>query len=121
MLIGIFLLVIGDFSQAKEQYNNAVSVAAQADTTGAAEGAGEAVGGYNEKEKEKKRFRFLLGVLFVFIVALFAMLLVISLLRASRFQKQRLQIGKKSEPTDYVDAWSQYRLDEEDIDSEPPH
>ena len=82
--------------------------------------AGFAVISLREGEKRAVRVSLigciLLGVLFVFIVVLFAMLLAISLLRASRFQKQRLQIGKKSEPTEYVDAWSRYRLKDEDID-----
>ncbi len=72
------------------------------------------------KEKDKKRLKFLLVVNLVFIITAFTIFLIISLLRYSRFQRQRLQIGKKAEPTKYIDAWSHYRLDEKDRELEPP-
>lgn len=72
-----------------------------------------------KKEKDRKRLKFLLAVNLVFIIVIFTFFLILSLIRFSRFQRQRLQIGKKAEPTAYVDAWSQYRLDEKDIEPGP--
>lgn len=72
------------------------------------------------QETDKKRLKFLLVVNLVFIITAFTIFLIISVIRFSRFQRQRLQIGKKAEPTEYIDAWSRYRLDEKDMELEPP-
>ncbi len=72
------------------------------------------------KETDKKRLKFLLVVNLIFIITAFTIFLIISLIRFSRFQRQRLQIGKKAEPTEYIDAWSRYRLDEKDMELETP-
>ena len=65
-----------------------------------------------EDEELKKRWYAALAVLAVGTSAIFLSMLLLALLRASRRYRRRL-LGKKAEPTEYVDAWGQYRLKED--------
>ena len=67
----------------------------------------------------QKRWYAALAVLAVGIAAIFLSMLLLALLRASRRYRKRL-LGTKAGPTEYVDAWSQYRLkdDYDDPDEE---
>ena len=69
-------------------------------------------------ETERKRFKLGLAVLFVAVASLFVMLLLISLIRLSRFQRRRLGLGKRLPRTEYIDAWSQYRLKDDPTESQ---
>ena len=61
-------------------------------------------------ETEKRKLRLMITVGIVVLGGFFIAVLLISLLRMGRFYRQRTLRGKKRPPTDYVDAWSQYRL-----------
>ena len=52
----------------------------------------------------------------VFLVFIFLVFLFITFIRLGRHYRKHLQIGGKNEPTEYVDAWSQYRLPEDYAD-----
>jgi hypothetical protein len=54
----------------------------------------------------------LIGVLSV----LFLAVLLVSMARGWRSYRKRAGIGQKAEPTEYIDAWSRYRLKDEDIE-----
>ncbi len=65
---------------------------------------------------EKKEFGKRIGPLIALIVlALFLPILLITLLRSGRYFRRHSGIGRKGEPTDLADAWSNYRLKDEDI------
>ena len=70
------------------------------------------------QETERKRFKLGLAVLFVAVASLFVMLLLISLIRLSRFNRRRLGLGKRSPRTEYIDAWSQYRLKDDPTENQ---
>ena len=70
------------------------------------------------QETERKRFKLGLAVLFVAVASLFVMLLLISLIRLSRFNRRRLGLGKRSPRTAYIDAWSQYRLKDDPTENQ---
>ena len=54
----------------------------------------------------------LIGIL----AALFFVVLLVAVIRGLRAYRKRSGIGHKKEKTEYIDAWSQYRLDDDDID-----
>ena len=66
-----------------------------------------------DPDKEVKRYKIALLVLGGAIFCLFWFMLVLALLRSARFHKRRI-LRNKAERTEYVDAWSQYRLDDQD-------
>lgn len=61
-------------------------------------------------DDEQKRMEIAFWVLLAGIGVLFSLLLLISLHRASRSYKRRLHLGERGERTEYIDAWSRYRL-----------
>ena len=65
-----------------------------------------------EDEDLKRRWYAALAVLAVGTAAIFLSMFLLALLRASRRYRRRL-LGEKAKPTEYVDAWSQYRLKED--------
>ena len=65
-----------------------------------------------DKERAKRHYRLYMVIAGVLIAFLFILLLLISVLRSGRFLRQRYKVGEKSPPTVYVDAWSQYHLEE---------
>ncbi|KPK75851.1 MAG: hypothetical protein AMJ79_09380 [Phycisphaerae bacterium SM23_30] len=75
-------------------------------------------------ETEKRKLRLMITVGIVVLGGFFIAVVLISLLRMGRFYRQRALAGKKRPPTDYVDAWSQYRLkdgwENEITDDSPP-
>ena len=75
----------------------------------------------DELEPKKKRYKLALLVLIIGLVVFFVFILVLALLRMVRFQRRRLRMGQKDEPTEYFDAWSHYRLEKDDDgdDSKP--
>ena len=69
----------------------------------------------DEQERiERRKFKIAMSICIVAIVLFFLMILLLTILRHGRFYRQRIKLGKKNEPTEYVDAWSRYRLDEHD-------
>ena len=67
------------------------------------------------QEFERRWFKHLLIVILLLISALFGLLLIITLLRQGRWRRRNLKIGAPPSKTEYIDAWSQYRLKDEDI------
>lgn len=66
----------------------------------------------SEKKELGKRIGPLIALL---VIGLFFSLLLITLLRSGRYFRKHSGIGRKGEPTDLADAWSNYRLKDEDI------
>jgi len=75
--------------------------------------------GSKEWHQEKKKLNVMLWTAIVVVTILFTGFILVTLIRMGRHYRQRFTEDKKPEPTQYVDAWSQYRLPEEK-DSEPP-
>ena len=81
----------------------------------------------NSKAQSKERYKL---ALFILVVGLTVFWLGIALITCRRWlQRVRREagLGRKSPPTEYIDAWSQYRLndlddlpDETDTSGEPP-
>jgi hypothetical protein len=65
-------------------------------------------------EQEKKELRLMLVTSIIILSLFFLGVLLISLLRIGRRYRRRVQLGKPDGPTEYVDAWSQYRLKEDE-------
>lgn len=87
-----------------------------ADTPGEPQGAGVSAAPASklpprELERYKAALWLVIMVLSVFVVGITLM----TLQRMIRRQKQKAGLGQKTPPTDYVDAWKQYRLREEDV------
>jgi hypothetical protein len=74
----------------------------------------------DKQPPQRERLKLALFICISFLTALFFMVLIISVIRMGRLQRRRLQIGKKSEPTEYVDAWSRYRLKNEPSENTGP-
>ena len=70
------------------------------------------------QQQEKDRMKLGLVILFFGIAGLFIMLLLITVIRISRLRKKRLGIGKREKRTEYIDAWSQYRLKDDPTESQ---
>ena len=68
------------------------------------------------KARQKRELRLMLTLAITVISALFFVVLIISIVRMGRHLRRRLKLHKKNYPTEYVDAWSQYRLKESDQD-----
>jgi len=88
------------------------------DGVGGAADESAATSGENEEQKIR-RYQLYLVLAGVLIAFLFITFLLIYVVRLSRFIRQRYKVGEKSAPTEYVDAWSQYRLEEEGDAAEP--
>lgn len=65
-------------------------------------------------EQEKKELRLMLLAAIIVLSLFFLGAILITLLRIGRRYRRRLQLDKPDGPTEYVDAWSQYRLKEDD-------
>ena len=63
-------------------------------------------------DTEKRKLNLMLAASIAIVAGFFFVVLMISLLRMGRHYRQRTKLSKKSQPTDYSDAWSQYRLKE---------
>ena len=77
---------------------------------------GESVGQNRDRgegEIRRKRFSIALTAAAVILGGVFLFVILLSLTRFNRAIRRLLGIGKKEKPTEYIDAWSQYRLDEE--------
>lgn len=75
--------------------------------------SGEDGADLSESELERKRFGVVVMAAGVVFGGLFAFVVLISLARMTRARRRVLRLGQKNAPTEYVDAWSQYRLDDD--------
>ena len=62
---------------------------------------------------QQRQFRLAVVVTIVFVILLFLTILLLSLGRMGRSLRDRMRLGRKSPPTECVDAWSQHRLDDD--------
>jgi len=72
--------------------------------------------GSDQWHEEKKKLNAMLWASAIIITILFLGLALVTIIRMGRHYRQRVAGDKKPEPTEYVDAWSQYRLPEDDND-----
>ena len=73
-------------------------------------GAPVSQGELKHRVARQKAFKLALLVLLGIVITLFSALLMLSLLRILRFQRRKSTLGAKAERTEYIDAWSRYRL-----------
>ena len=67
----------------------------------------------DDDEIKRKRFKVVIAAAGVIVGGVFLFAILLSLTRVNRAIRRLLGIGKKEKPTEYVDAWSNYRLEEE--------
>ena len=68
----------------------------------------------DQDEAEHEAFRLAVIVTIVVVVTLFAAILLLTIGRISQRCRHLMRLGKKAAPTEYVDAWSRYRLADDD-------
>ena len=68
---------------------------------------------------EKKKFKALLLWTILLLITFMVIVFLTVLIRSGRRYRDMIGIGKKQKPTEHIDAWSNYRLSEEDMDIEP--
>ena len=66
--------------------------------------------------EEKSKLEVMIWASAIILTILFFGLVLITFIRMGRHYRKRVTGDKKPEPTEYVDAWSQYRLPEDDND-----
>jgi hypothetical protein len=66
--------------------------------------------GSEEWQQEKKKLNVMLWASVIILTIFFFGLVLITFIRMGRHYRKRVTGDKKTEPTEYVDAWSQYRL-----------
>ena len=69
--------------------------------------------GSKEWHREKKKLHAMLWAGIVIVTILFTGIILVTIIRMGRHYRKRVTEDKKAEPTEYVDAWSQYRLKED--------
>ncbi|MBN1437288.1 MAG: hypothetical protein JW936_09445 [Sedimentisphaerales bacterium] len=69
-------------------------------------------------EEKRGRYKLALMVMLFGIAGLFLMFFLVTLLRISRFHRRRLGLGAKREKTQYIDAWSKYRIKDGMLDDD---
>lgn len=69
------------------------------------------------RQIEQKKARVILLCTIAVVISLFLAILLITIVRIGRYNRRLNRLGKKAEPTEYIDAWSKYRLEE---DAEKP-
>ena len=73
----------------------------------------------NDAEIERAHMRMALAAAAVVLGGFFLFVVIISFARITRARRRLLRIGKHNRGTEYVDAWSKYRLDEETDEQRP--
>lgn len=63
-----------------------------------------------EQQQSRRELKAMLWASIIILVALFVLVFILFIFRMARVVKWRHQLGKKKGPTEYIDAWSQYRL-----------
>ncbi|MBN1765518.1 MAG: hypothetical protein JW860_09700 [Sedimentisphaerales bacterium] len=74
------------------------------------EAGGERFGTNSLTEQELHKYRLFGLLLIISVSGLFAIIFIITYFRVRRYRRSKLKIGQKAEPTEYIDAWSQHRL-----------
>jgi Na+-transporting methylmalonyl-CoA/oxaloacetate decarboxylase gamma subunit len=67
-----------------------------------------------QRELKHRQYKLTLLVIIVGVIGLFMVILLITIIRIGRFRHRRLGLGRKSPPTEYIDAWSHYRLEDDE-------
>jgi len=67
-----------------------------------------------QRELKHRQYKLTLLVIIVGIISLFMVILLITIIRIGRYRHRRLGLGRKSPPTEYIDAWSRYRLKDDE-------
>ena len=67
-----------------------------------------------QREMKHRQYKLTLLVIIVGIIGLFMVILLITIIRIGRYRHRRLGLGRKSPPTEYIDAWSHYRLKDDE-------
>lgn len=67
-----------------------------------------------QREMKHRQYKLTLLVIIVGIIGLFMVILSITIIRIGRYRHRRLGLGRKSPPTEYIDAWSRYRLKDDE-------
>ena len=67
-----------------------------------------------QREMKYRQYKLTLLVIIVGVISLFMVILLITIIRIGRFRHRRLGLGRKSPPTEYIDAWSRYRLKDDE-------
>jgi len=68
----------------------------------------------NRQELKLRQYKLILLFMIAGIIILFLAVLLITIIRIGRYRRRRLKLGQKGVPTEYVDAWSRYRIKEEE-------
>lgn len=71
-------------------------------------------GKVNSADKIEHRGVLLAWALAMVLGGLFVVMFLMAVARSGRFFRRRHRIGVKEKPTEYIDAWSQYRLKDQD-------
>ena len=69
--------------------------------------------GSEEWHEEKSKLEVMIWASAIILTILFLGLVLITFIRMGRHYRKRVTGDKKPAPTDYVDAWSQYRLEDD--------
>ena len=77
-------------------------------------GVAEADETQKQRELKHRQYKLTLLVIIVGVISLFMVILLITIIRIGRFRHRRLGLGRKSPPTEYIDAWSRYRLKDDE-------
>ncbi len=75
--------------------------------------------GSDQWHQEKKKLDAMIWASAIILILLFFGLALVTFIRIGRHYRQRVTEDKKPEPTEYVDAWSQYRLPEDNNSDDP--
>lgn len=67
-----------------------------------------------QRELKNRQYKLTLLVIIVGVISLFMVILLITIIRIGRFRHRRLGLGQKSPPTECIDAWSHYRLEDDE-------
>ena len=76
------------------------------------EAGGETEDPWDSIPVEKRKLKLMLFTSIAVILGFFLVVLLISLKRMGSYYRRLVFIRRKSKPTEYVDAWSNYRLKE---------
>ena|GEM_PF-3649417 len=60
-----------------------------------------------------RQYRLYLVLTLIIIISLFVGLILLTVIRVTRRYRRLLYVGRKNEPTEYFDAWKNYRLEDD--------
>ncbi len=65
-------------------------------------------------QAERNRMKMILLVTIVMLLSFVIAIALMAIIRMGRWNRKRIGLGNKHPPTEHFDAWSNYRLDEDD-------